>query len=241
VRIPRIYTSQALHPVSTLELEAGPSHHLIKVLRMDAGRQLILFNGDGGEYPSVVSATSKKAAFIAVGERIEKRNQSPLDITLAIAISKGDRMDWVLQKATELGVTSIQPLFSERTEIKLVGDRLEKKINTWNQIVIGACEQCRRNILPTVFAPRAMAEFISDCDAALKLVLHHRTERSLAEISQPSSVCLLVGPEGGLSEQEIILAESRNFSALSLGPRVMRTETAPLAAISILQHRWGDM
>jgi 16S rRNA (uracil1498-N3)-methyltransferase len=168
--------------------------------------------------------------------------ESNLSIHLAIGISRGERMDLIVQKATELGVSEITPLFTERCEVKLSGERLDKKVNHWQQVAISACEQCQRNSLPSINAPVKIEQWQVNCDASLKLVLHHRTDQSLSDMPPPSGqVALLIGPEGGLSEREIEQAISLGFSPLALGPRVLRTETAPLAAISILQSLWGDM
>jgi 16S rRNA (uracil1498-N3)-methyltransferase len=150
-------------------------------------------------------------------------------------------MDWVIQKATELGVTSITPINTERTNVKLSSDRLEKKQQHWQQVAISACEQCTRNTVPTVKPLLTLEGWLADCDADQKFVLHHRSNKNLDEIKAPTSIALLIGPEGGLTADEIAQAEQAGFDALTLGPRVLRTETAPLAAISVLQHRWGDM
>ena len=150
-------------------------------------------------------------------------------------------MDWVIQKATELGVTHVSPLLTERTEVKLKADRAEKKRQHWQQIAISACEQCGRNRLPVINPLTLLPKWLNDSQAELKLVLHHRAENLSAQSTPPRSIDLLIGPEGGLSPDEIHLAEQRAFRALRLGDRVLRTETAPLAALSILQARWGDM
>ncbi len=149
-------------------------------------------------------------------------------------------MDWVLQKATELGVTKITPLITERTEVKLGGERADKKIEHWQQILISACEQCQRNILPELSEPKNYSEWIVQCDAELKFVLHHRDNQGFPQNRTTQSVALLIGPEGGLDDDEIALAITQNFSPLTLGPRVLRTETAPVAAISLVQYLWGD-
>ena len=150
-------------------------------------------------------------------------------------------MDWIIQKSTELGVDEITPLLTERTELKLKGDRKEKKQHHWQQIAIGACEQSGRARLPTINRIQHLSEWTQTTKATRKFVLHHRSIKQLNSNDDISSVCLLIGPEGGLSEDEIALAEHHHFDALQLGPRILRTETAPLAAISILQHHWGDM
>lgn len=207
---------------------------------MQAGRELILFNGEGGEYSAEISAVHKKQVDVSVKEFTAENRQSHLQLELAIGVSRGERMDWVLQKATELGVTKITPLMTERTEVKLGGERADKKMEHWQQILISACEQCQRNILPALSEPQYFSDWISTCDAELKFVLHHRDNQGLPENQTTQSVALLIGPEGGLDDDEIAQAIAQKFSPLTLGPRVLRTETAPVAAISLVQYLWGD-
>ena len=240
MRIPRIYTPQSLTLNSTIELDENASRHIGKVLRMDVGRDVIVFNGQGGEYRSTVSAVGKKIVSVHLSEFIDVQRQSPLQVELAIGISRGERFDWVLQKATELGVSRITPLFSERTEVKLNGARLESKVEHWQQILISACEQCQLNIVPQLNKPISLQSWLPTVQADLKLVSHHRYDKTLAEQAVPQSVCLLIGPEGGLSDAEINAAHGYSFTALTLGPRVFRTETAPIAALALLQYLWGD-
>lgn len=240
MRIPRIYTPQSITPDTSFELEAGASHHLLKVLRMSVGRELILFNGQGAEYPAEIIAATKKNATVAVKSEIYRETESPLNTELAIGISKGERMDWVLQKATELGINTITPLFTERTEVKLTADRLKKRLDHWQQVIISACEQCQRNRIPEIHAPQRVQDFISSCQSDLKFVLHHRSEKQLASYTAPKSVSLLIGPEGGLTDEEITHASQHSFHELTLGPRVLRTETAPVVALAVLQSHWGD-
>lgn len=240
MRIPRIFTPQALVSNSTLSLAEPQSHYLSKVLRMQAGRELILFNGEGGEYSAEISAVQKKFVDVSIKEFSPENRQSHLQLELAIGVSRGERMDWVLQKATELGVTKITPLMTERTEVKLGGERADKKMEHWQQIIISACEQCQRNLLPVLAAPQDYSEWIKQCNAELKFVLHHRDSKKLPQEQTPKSVALLIGPEGGLDDDEIAQAIANEFSPLTLGPRVLRTETAPVAAISLAQYLWGD-
>ncbi|WP_096086945.1 16S rRNA (uracil(1498)-N(3))-methyltransferase [Agaribacterium haliotis] len=241
MRVPRIYTEQELSSGTELELEQAPSHHLLKVLRMDVGRSLILFNGRGGEFDASIIASSKKAATLAVGEFRQNNNESPLKSVLAIGLSRGERFDLVLQKATELGVSIIQPLFTERCEVKLRGERLQKKAASWQKIIIAACEQSQRNILAELKPAISLAEFYKQqLDCELKLVLHHRNSQRFSDLPTASSACFLIGPEGGLSEAEIHAAHSAGFQNLALGPRVLRTETAPLTALALAQQYWGD-
>ncbi len=240
MRIPRIFTEQTLITGKLVQLEETASHHLSKVLRMQAGRELILFNGTGGEFTAIIQEVSKKYVTVAVAEHIADNRESPLQLELAIGISRGERFEWVLQKATELGVTKITPLITERTEVKVGGDRQEKLVDRWQQIVISACEQCQRNLLPELSAPVQISEWLTAVNSDLRFVLHHRDSKTLPAEQKPQSVTLLIGPEGGLSESEISQAQAKDFNALTLGPRVLRTETAPVAAISLVQYLWGD-
>lgn len=237
----RIYTEQALRPNETVELEPGPSAHIARVLRMRVGDTLQLFNGDGGEYPATLSSLNKKSVQAVTGDHDPGELESPLRLELGIAISRGDRMDWVIQKATELGVASITPLTTQRTEVKLKGDRESKKMQHWRQIIISACEQCGRNRLPELRPLQSLDKWLPTVVADRKFVLHHRDTNADKADEIPSSVAILIGPEGGLSPEEIAAAEKSDFEALTLGPRVLRTETAPLVALAILQAKWGDM
>lgn len=241
MRVPRIYTDQPLQEGVEIELEAAAAHHVGRVLRMQPGRELVLFNGQGGEYRAQVNALGKKWVRVVLGEFRAGDRQSPLALELAIGISRGERMDLVLQKATELGVTRIAPLFTERTEVKLGGARLTKKIDHWRQVLISACEQCQRNLLPDLQTPTALPQWLASCEAERMFVLHHRNNQGLDGGDRPSSLALLIGPEGGLSDGEIQAAVEAGCSPLCLGPRILRTETAPLAAISVVQYLWGDL
>ena len=240
MRIPRIFTPQVLSVNSVVELTEAPTHYLIKVLRMQAGRELILFNGLGGEHFEIIEKLTKKSVSVKISSFNAENRQSPLSLELAIGISRGERMDWVLQKATELGVSRITPLITERTEIKLDGERAEKKTHHWQQTIISACEQCQRNLLPELSEPVLLGDWIKQCAAEAKFVLHHRDNQGLSQDKKIASVALLIGPEGGLSDNEITQALAHQFSPLTLGPRILRTETAPVAAISLVQYLWGD-
>jgi 16S rRNA (uracil1498-N3)-methyltransferase len=241
MRIPRIHTTQALRADETIALEAGPSHYLSRVLRQRIGASIILFDGSGGQYPATITALEKKSVVVASGAHDDTERESPLTLHLGIAISRGERMDLVVQKATELGVSSITPLLSERTEVKLNSERELKKLQHWRQIVISACEQCGRNRLPLVANIQMLDQWVAAADAEQKLVMHPGAGPGRDPAEVPASAALLVGPEGGLTEAEVAAAKAAGFTALQMGPRTLRTETAPLAAIAILQARWGDM
>jgi len=241
MRITRIHTPQPLAANATIELGADAARHLVTVLRLRVGDALCLFNGEGGEYAGEILAASAKAVSVGTHAYDPEERESPLRTLLGVAISRGERFEWVLQKATELGVTEIFPLYSERTEVKLKGDREDKKQARWRQVIASACEQCGRNRLPLLHEPRQLTNWLAVA-ASLKLVLHHRSQLDVHSLSRqkPDSVALLIGPEGGLSPAEIELAQGQGFQALTLGPRVFRTETAPLAALSLFQGLWGD-
>lgn len=240
MRIPRIFTPQPLTTHTIVELEAAASHHLSKVLRMQPGRELILFNGAGGEFSATLVEVTKKYVRVAVGEHRLENRESPLALELAIGVSRGERFEWVLQKATELGVSKITPLLTERTEVKMGGERQDKIMERWQQIVVSACEQCQRNFLPQLSVPMAIGDWLTTVESDLCFVLHHRDSQVLPADKHPHSVTLLIGPEGGLSEAEIAQVLAQQFNPLTLGPRVLRTETAPVAAISLVQYLWGD-
>jgi 16S rRNA (uracil1498-N3)-methyltransferase len=241
MRTPRIYTPQRLMSSTLIELEPEPSRHLARALRIQEGDPLTLFDGHGGEYPAAVTAVDKKRVQVQVGSLLSRECESALHIHMGIALSRGDRMDWIIQKATELGVSSMTPLATERSGVKLRGERAEKKLRHWQQIAISACEQCGRNRLPLIQTLQPLVNWLEHTDAERKFVLHHRADNKPLASPVPASVALLVGPEGGLDSAEILAAEDRGFNSLRLVPRILRTETAPLAAIAILQSSWGDM
>lgn len=240
MRISRIYTAQPLHSNSLVELETEPSHHLTRVLRLGVGDPVTLFDGSGGEYPGEITAVDKKHAHVTTGSHLPGERESPLSIHLGIAVSRGERMDWIVQKSTELGVTALTPLVTEYSPVRLSGERADKKIQHWQHIAISACEQCGRNRLPLINPLQALDTWLAHTAAEQKFVLHPRAGNTAIDAA-PRSIALLVGPEGGLSNSEIETAARSGYAALSLGPRVLRTETAPLAALAILQAYWGDM
>ncbi|MCP5128259.1 MAG: 16S rRNA (uracil(1498)-N(3))-methyltransferase [Pseudomonadales bacterium] len=241
MRIPRIYTGQTLRANTETELEPGPSRHLARVLRMRVGDSLILFDGRGGQYPATIHALDRNSVVASLGDFDATERESGLRLQLGIALPRGERMDWVIQKATELGVSSIALLVSERTEVRLKDEREQKKLRHWQQVAISACEQCGRNLLPQILPPQSLAQWVNAAQADVRLVLHPLADNTNPGSGRPASVALLVGPEGGLSPAEVDAAVQSGFSSLQLGPRILRTETAPLAAIAILQARWGDM
>ncbi|MEZ5570539.1 MAG: 16S rRNA (uracil(1498)-N(3))-methyltransferase [Halioglobus sp.] len=240
MRITRIHTNQRLHSNTIVVLESEASRHLARVLRLGVGDSITVFDGYGGEYPSEITAVDRHTVSVLTGSHLARECESNLQIHLGIALSRGERMDWVVQKSTELGVASLTPLFTERAGVKLSGERAQKKLQHWRQIAISACEQCGRNRPPMIYDLQTLEHWLATAEAERKFVLHHRAD-VVTNGEVPQSVALLIGPEGGLSKTEIEAAEQAGYSSLLLGPRVMRTETAPLAAIAILQGWWGDM
>ncbi|MFD2168320.1 16S rRNA (uracil(1498)-N(3))-methyltransferase [Thalassotalea euphylliae] len=242
MRNPRIYLDSPLTANTQVQLSDDAFGHVVRVLRLNQGDAITLFNGSGSDFQATLTEVSKKKAFAQVNSEEQIENESPLRIHLGQGISRGDRMDFTLQKSVELGVSTITPLFTERCGVKLSGERLAKKHEQWQKIVISACEQSGRSIVPEVKAPISLEEWLSQQTNALKLNLHPRAEHSIMTLPvESTNVRLLIGPEGGLSDKEIEAASEAAFTGVLLGPRVLRTETAALTAITALQCRFGDL
>ena len=240
MRVSRFYLNAPLSQGEQL-LDGDLAHYISRVLRLGAGAAVQIFNGSGQEWPGEVLEAGKREVRIELGAPLAGLAESPLQVHLGQAMSRGERMDWAIQKAVELGVAQITPLMTERCEVRLQGERADKRLNHWQQIAISACEQCGRSVVPIINPPIALADWLGAVEADLKLVLHHRTTQSLASMTPPQTLGLLIGPEGGLSATEISQAEAAGFNAVSFGPRVLRTETAPVVALSITQQLWGDV
>ena len=240
MRIPRIFTPQALRENTAIELDEAAANHVARVLRMKAHRKLFVFNGETQQhYSAQIVSVDRKSVSIQVLEKIPTQLESPLHIHLGQAISKGDRFEFAIQKAVELGVNEITPLWTVHCDVKLNSERLEKKIRQWRQIAIAACEQSGRDVVPTIHLPIELKSWLANVEGHEKWVLD---PRGLPQESatQVSSACILIGPEGGLSEQEVALACDHQFKAKLIGPRILRTETAALTAICLMQSLWGD-
>ena len=242
MRIPRIHHPELIHQLGSLALGEDAAGHVGRVLRMKEGQEVLLFDGSGAEFPATITEVSKKNVTVDVTERIERSSESPLDLHLGQVISRGDKMEFTIQKSVELGVNTITPLISERCGVKLDAKRFEKKLAQWQKIAIAACEQCGRNTVPVIRPIMQLEEWCSELSEALKLNLHPRAKYSINTLPEPiSKVRLLIGPEGGLSAEEIGMTEQYKFEETLLGPRVLRTETAALTAITALQVRFGDL
>ncbi|MDT8879046.1 16S rRNA (uracil(1498)-N(3))-methyltransferase [Halomonas saccharevitans] len=241
MKAPRIHVAADFHVGGDVVLPEGPARHVARVLRLGEGAVLRLFDGAGLEARAVLVEASRKRV-VARLEAVEPgRGESPLAVHLGQAISKGDRMDYAIQKAVELGVAAITPLYTEHGDVRLKAERAAKKLAHWQAVAASACEQCGRATLPPVHAPMGLAEWLAARDEALRLVLHPGTPGALDVAEAPASAAVLIGPEGGLAEAEVEAARAEGFAPLSLGPRVLRTETAPVVALSLLQARFGDL
>ena len=221
------------------ELPEAQAHYIGRVLRHAAGDAVQLFDGSGQEYRGELIEVGKKAVRVELREQLAGQAESPLRIHLGQGLSRGERMDWAIQKTTELGVGEITPIVSERCEVRLKDERADKRLAHWRQVAISACEQCGRSVLPLIHPPISLAEWQANVQAELKLVLHP-VAAPLESHARPQSLAFLIGPEGGLSEAEVEQARAAGFHAARLGPRVLRTETAPVVALAVAQQLWGD-
>ena len=244
MRTPRLYHPAPLEAHTRVELSASAAKHVSTVLRLKPGAALLLFDGSGAEFEAHLEEAGKRSVWAAVTERRESAVESPLAVTLAQGVSRGERMDYTVQKAVELGVMEIIPVLTERSVVKLDAENIKRKQEHWQSIVTGACEQSGRVRVPSVQAPQNLGAFLdSHRSGGLKLLLDPLAQHVLKELSPPKGgqAILLVGPEGGLSEVERKAARSAGFQGIKLGPRILRTETAALVALSLLQSLWGDL
>lgn len=241
MRVPRLYHDSPITAAGPLTLYERSARYLGQVLRLQANNPVVVFDGCGGEWQAVITKLGKKSLQLELQEFSPTNRSSSLSIHLGIGLSRGERMDWIVQKATELGVSAITPLLTARCEVKLQGERLAKRLQHWRGVSISACEQSGLNVLPEFFEPTQCAAWASKNNADLKLVLHPYAKQEISPDAPPQSVLLAIGPEGGFTDQEVQQLSATDFTALRLGERVLRTETAPLAALSILQYRWGDL
>jgi len=242
VRTVRIYQPGSYTTGQTIELSPTAGQHVGVVLRMQPGEQLTLFAGDNREFSAIISDVHKKKVSVTITAEQEVNRESCRAIHLAQAISKGDRMELVIQKAVELGVTSITPLFTARCVVKLDAERLAKKQLQWQAIAIAACEQSGRNSIPIIHEACSLEVYLQQCQAALRLVLHPNTAKSWRDfVFDRGEIAVLIGPEGGLSDDEVARAQTMHFQPWCLGPRILRTETAAVTALSVLQAVGGDL
>ena len=243
MRIPRIYVPHPLQPGRDIELPTQAGEHIARVLRLEHGHPIVLFNGDGREFDATLSSLAKRAVTATVTAVRDVDRESPLALTLAQGIARGEKMDWILQKATELGVARIAPIVTERTEVKLDEERAERRMLHWNSVIAGACEQCGRARLPQLEPPLRLDRWLAGLEETTALRLALLPGGDVAPQALPTltdGAVLCVGPEGGFSDNDVALLRLAGFTGLRLGPRILRTETAGIAALAALQALQGD-
>jgi len=245
MRIPRIHTRKTLISGESLELEPNASRHLLRVLRLKPGDGLTLFNGDGNETRAELINIDHRLAIVHLNETVAGENESPLAVTLNQAVGRGERMDYSIQKAVELGVAAIRPIFTERTVVSLNSDRLGKRMQHWQGVIHAACEQSGRTRIPDLLEPLKLQELarLPLADDMPCLLLDPLAADSARELPEPGrkELQLVIGPEGGLSHDELEVLYAQGWKGLRLGPRILRTETAGMAALAVLQSLWGDL
>lgn len=243
MRLTRCHVESALAVGTKVVLPESAAAHLVRVLRLREGDECVLFNGDGNDYGARIGSAGKREVVVEIHSADSVGNESPLHIVLVQGIARGEKMDLILQKATELGVAAIVPVLAERTEVKLDAERTEKRMAHWRSVIVSACEQSGRAVVPQLGVPAALAEAAQASAQALKLILDPVGEHGLATLTAPSplEIAIAIGPEGGWSPRDRDVLRAAGFSGLRLGPRILRTETAGLAAIAALQSRFGDL
>jgi 16S rRNA (uracil1498-N3)-methyltransferase len=242
MRVPRVFVPERLVEGACVDLPGEPAAHLGRVLRLGPGAEIMLFNGEGGEWRATIEILDRERVGVRVGRHRRADRESPLDLTLAQGISRGERMDYTLQKAVELGVSRIVPIASERSVVRLSADRGERRREHWAKVVQGASEQCGRTRVPRLLPVTTLDEWLSGAVPGLKLLLICKEGACrLSELTPDPSITLLIGPEGGFAAEEASAALRAGYQALRLGPRILRTETAALAALCALQALWGDL
>ena len=241
MRTIRSYIDATLKPEQELVLPELVSNHIVRVLRLETGDIFHLFNGDGHDYPCRILSLEKRGARVRILEKTAVSNESPLRIHLFQSVARGEKMDWILQKATELGVAEFTPMVSDRTEVKLDGERSDKKLAHWQGVVRSACEQSGRASVPVVNPPIAIHR-IDAAGMAGAFYLQPDAESGIAGLAIPADgrIVLAIGPEGGFTERDIRLLQTAGFSGLRVGPRILRTETAGIAVTAALQSHYGD-
>lgn len=243
---PRFYCPDLAVGRRRVALPDAASHHAARVLRLKVGDPVTLFDGRGGEWDAAIARVDPRGVEVEAGAERAAAAEPRLHVTLAQGLCAQDKMDWVVQKAVELGASAIQPLAAERSVIRLAPERAERRQRHWQAVVVSACEQSGRTLIPDVAPVRSLAQWLDVLDAAperggLRLMLSPHADVPMAQLADSvAGVSLLVGPEGGLSEREVAMAQAAGFRAVRLGPRILRTETAALAALAALQTLWGD-
>lgn len=243
MRIPRFYVTEALSIGQEFTLPEGTFRHAMQVLRLKVGESLILFNAQGGEYQARLVLAGKRTAAALIEGFSPLNSESPLHLTLVMAIVKPDKMDFALQKAVELGVATLQPLITQHSVVRIGKEQTDKKIQHWEGVVQAACEQSGRTCLPPVLTPLTLEQWLQQPFAGTRLILAPGLfpRINALPLDLPSPFALLIGPEGGFTDEEVAQCQQAGVVAVSLGPRILRAETASTTALALLQHRYGDI
>jgi 16S rRNA (uracil1498-N3)-methyltransferase len=248
MRLTRVYVEAPLAAGKRLVVEGSAANHITRVLRLRSGDALTVFDGSGGEFGARIEEFRKDSVVVAVEDHRPLERESPLPLTLAQGISRGERMDWIIQKATELGTSRIVPLFTKRSVVRLDEKQADRKLQHWRAIAIAACEQCGRNRIPELAAPVDFFDMLpAEASGATRLLLSPTGDLRIEDLGQDvrqgasKGITVLIGPEGGLEDVEQEAALAAGFKAVQLGPRVLRTETAAIAALTIIQRYFGDL
>jgi len=241
MRITRFYCPELTAKDEVFSLPDVAHRHAVQVLRLKQGDSLRLFNGAGLEIDAELELVSKRESSVRLGKPLTVDNESPLNITLIQGISRGERMDYAIQKAVELGVNRIIPVVTQRCNVQLSGGRSDKRLAHWQGVIVSACEQSGRGIVPELTEIMTLEQALSEDKVACQLVLDPQAEQGFTTVEKQGDIALLIGPEGGLSDQEITQAKHSGFQAVRFGPRILRTETATVAALAVVQTMWGDL
>jgi len=242
----RFYHSKSININENIVMDDFAAHHALKVMRLKNNDQLILFNGDGSDYTGQVINISKRQVEVSIKSKKNIGNESNLRVILLQALTSSEKMDLIIQKTTELGISEIQPIVCERSIVKIKKEKIEKKLSHWRQVSIAACEQCGRAKIPKIHEPENIIKYLEriiESDKETKIILSPESSESLSNITSSikQNIKVLIGPEGDFTKQELDLSIQKGFSPIKIGPRILRTETAPISILSILQYKYGDI
>ena len=242
----RFYHSKPINLNETIVMDGFASHHALKVMRLKNNDQLILFNGDGSDYTGQVINITKRQVEVSIKSKKNIGSESNLKVIILQALTSSDKMDLIIQKTTELGISEIQPIVCERSIVKIKKDKIDKKLSHWRQVAIAACEQCGRAEIPKIREPENIIKYLErvmESDKDTKIILSPEAAQSLDNIipNSKQAIKVLIGPEGDFTKQELDFSIQKGFSPIKIGPRILRTETAPITILSILQYKYGDI
>jgi 16S rRNA (uracil1498-N3)-methyltransferase len=241
----RFYHSKSININETIIMDDFAAHHALKVMRLKTNDQLILFNGDGSDFTGQVIRISKRRVEVSIKSKKNIKNESNLKVILLQALTSSEKMDLIIQKTTELGISEIQPIICERSIVKIKNEKIEKKLSHWRQVSIAACEQCGRAKIPTIHKPENIIKYLEKTESKkdTKIILSPEATKSLNNFipNMKQDIKVLIGPEGDFTKQELDFSIQKGFSPIKIGPRILRTETASMCILSILQYKYGDI